>query len=218
MSRWLHLSMMVLAAALLPLAMGFASLDGAASSSWTGGTVSQQITSTVASGSIAIQLANGARFDLNASSPGNYYLYNGASGPTFVGQVNVGNIASSGVYYGATSTSASVLGQVADGATAVGAKVGNAFTTLSNATAKLLQVNNNGTEKFSIDKDGSPMPAAGTLPTCGSSHVYKQVTIAGSGSALSKLCVCAFDGTTYSWVNLYNPGTRTGNTTTCPAS
>lgn len=60
--------------------------------------------------------------------------------------------------------------------------------------------------------------AASALPTCQVNWAGTLIHVAGAGSVLSKLCVCAFDGSTYSWVNLYNPGTRTGNTTTCPAS
>jgi hypothetical protein len=56
------------------------------------------------------------------------------------------------------------------------------------------------------------------LPTCGAGLEATQVTITGAAGEATRVCVCSYDGTNYEWINLLVPGTRSGDTTTCPAS
>jgi hypothetical protein len=84
-----------------------------------------------------------------------------------------GNLTATGTVAGTahvpiTATSSIVRGAVADGASAVGVILDNSVT-LSTSGAKLLSVQNNGVEKFSINRNGSITIPAGEAYYWGSS-------------------------------------------------
>jgi len=135
----------------------------------------------------------------------------------------------------------SLRGNVADGASAVALKLGNA-NALSTTGAKIAAFYNdaNVTERAYIDKDGNAwlsgvvtgaagvstqgslrMTTGVALPTCApgvEGYIYRQAGSGGTNTGLvTKLCLCTSNGAVspvYSWQNIV-VGT-TGTSTTCP--
>lgn len=68
------------------------------------------------------------------------------------------------------------------------------------------------------DADGYQMAPRTPLPTCGTVGEGTFFILAGAAGDASQVCYCSKDGTNFEWINLMVPGTRTGDTTTCPAS
>lgn len=81
---------------------------------------------------------------------------------------------------------------------------------------------NVGFAKFLVDYNGSIREAVfasdGALKLCSSGEEGLLSTVGGSGGALTKYCICTWDGTNAKWLNLLNPSVRTGTTSSCPAS
>lgn len=108
-----------------------------------GGTV----TSTVGNGTNGWAFStNGARLDLGTGA--NDYFSSDATTISTPGALSALS------FLGPASTTAQVFGQMADGAAAIGTKIGSNVT-FANAAAKLVSVVNNGTEKSYFGIDGS---------------------------------------------------------------
>lgn len=137
-----------------------------------GGT--QGIAISTASGSVAINMLNGARLSLGSDTSS--YLYRSAtdtirtpgalvadttisggasgfivsaSGQVTAAQVTIAN----GLVFAAASNSATLSGQVANGATAVQCKIGDYGNSYTNAGARLVSIINNGVQEGYFDNN-----------------------------------------------------------------
>lgn len=123
------------------------------------------------------------------------------------------------------STSGTVRGYIgavfANDALAAGTAAGGMII---RSQDKPLYISLNGagsqTVQYSFGTGGAFFQKPGTLPTCDSTLEGTRVMVAGSAGALTKDCVCTYDGTTARWVNTLtnSGGTGRGDTTTCPAT
>lgn len=97
-------------------------------------------------------------------------------------QLSGGNLYGAGLVAGLNVT---VRGDAADGSTAVGVAIttANAF---ANATAKLVSVQNNGTEKLAFDLNGKEI-----IPTGGAAAVTGQATMTSGAVTVSTTAVTA---------------------------
>jgi hypothetical protein len=101
-------------------------------------------------------------------------------------------------------------------ASAIGTTI-NTANTFNIAGQQLLQVQNNSTVKFNVDKDGSFGAAFATLQTCAAALEGLLSLDVASGvatAARTRLCLCTSNGSSvYAWQNVVS-GT-VGTTTTC---
>ncbi|MFA5037766.1 MAG: hypothetical protein WC479_11400 [Candidatus Izemoplasmatales bacterium] len=86
--------------------------------------------------------------------------------------------------YSQTATTLTLKGQVADGASAVGATIGS-YNTLANASSKLVSFVNNTTEKLSIAYDGSLTSLGSLLGTT----IYSSAGVVSAQNAGTNLTV-----------------------------
>lgn len=164
-----------LAAALLLPSCAFAQAvkRGGGGSTFTGGTVSSTITSTVASSGHAIDITAGARIYVAGTG---FYLQFGPSGIL----MTPGQAFNADMYKAASGdTTVVVGGSKNDGATAVSAAT-DTVVSFSTTGAKIHAFRNAGTEKANVDKDGV---FNGVGLTCsGATHCGTQALTAGSAT------------------------------------
>lgn len=156
----------------------------------------QPVQSTVDTGAFNIQKDYGAGSWSNLVSIDNNNTFNSIGGATwFTNQVymntSVFGTAGYGMY---TAGQLNLAGGVADGATAIGARIGS-YNALSNASSKLVSFTNAAVEKMSIAYDGT-VSTTGNLYVNGTgTSTFGGIVSVGGGSAGHATCFKA-DGKT----------------------
>lgn len=118
-------------------------------------TLSGSVYSSIASGSNAFTQLQGARHTFDGSTGAKYLSSDGTT------LTLTGLTLNATQFLGPAATTAQIYGQMADGASAIGTKIGSNVT-LANAAAKLVSVQNNGSEKDYFDLNGGlAIPGSG---------------------------------------------------------
>lgn len=186
-------------------------------------TFNGQLTSGVASGSVAFLLATGARFKIGGGTT-DYLTSDGSTkitaagdlayvaaltGPGFTvssGTVTCGQINAGGLVVSQSGAVLELTGQIANGASANPVKIGG-FAAYSTAGAKLVSFWNGrgGTEVANVDKDGAIQlnVAGGTQPGAAAGVRGKLWYTKAAGGVADKLEICLKDAAdAYSWVQI----------------
>lgn len=172
------------------------------------GLTARDLTTTAASGAVAMSGVNGSRFCPGETTACITSNGNQLSTPTLI----IPYVASQRIY-----------GGVADSSTAIAHQIGNSVAlSAEGSRSTVIYSDYFTTPRASIYSNGSLWLAPHAIGTCGdATNPEGKITIVpGATTVATKFCVCTYTptGTVYAWVNLAanNAGTGIGDTTTCP--
>lgn len=192
---------------------GYMRLGSGGGTTFTGGTVTSEIVSTVAAGANAFRTSTqGAYYCFNSNC--NTRIYREAAGNKLFFIVEGATV---GYFDGSSGSSAwnfAITSNIASGSNFLAATTGQR---LDVGSGSLDYLDSTGTY---VRTGGGFLIKAIALPTCTQALEGLHVTVAGAAAALTQDCFCTWDGTTARWVNSMtnSGGTGRGDTTTCPAT